>query len=145
MNVYLFIYKRKEEYEVCVMVKAFLTLSSYFMWHTGRDGLLSVFKMEKEARVRCRAVSAWFRRQVSDGAFQGQSWTRLAWGACWQEARWLRTACVRLCKWLKLSALWHFLTSGVFLPGHGPKLTRKAWTSDGGETLRLFIVWLQCM
>lgn len=69
----------------------------------------------------------------------------LAWGACWQEARWLRTACVCLCKWLKLSALWHFLTSGVFLPGHGPKLTRKAWTSDGGDTLRLFIVWLQCM
>lgn len=65
-------------------------------------------------------------------------------GSLLAEARWLRTACVRLCKWLKLSALWHFLTSGVFLPGHGPKLTRKLGPLMGRD-LRLFIVWLQCM
>lgn len=116
--------------------------------------------------VQVGGRSQWFGRQVSDGAPPGpeldhkfSGWrkmltltlallggrcgvrsARLAWGACRQEARWLRTACVisSLCTWLKLSALWHFLTSGIFLPGHSPKLMRKAWTSDGGDALRLY-------
>lgn len=40
---------------------------------THRQGRLVIHesKLEKEARVTCRAVSAWFRRQVSDGAPPG--------------------------------------------------------------------------
>lgn len=167
--MYLFIYRRKEEYEVCVMVKAFLTLSSHSAGHPSSAGSLSMCPSwrKKPGSGAGQWVPGSGGRSVTE-LLQGQSWTTCSLGGgnahtytrSPQRTMWgqvspaglgslsARSQVAEDSLWYFLSlhmALWHFVTSGVFLPGHSPKLMRKAWTSGGGDALRLFIVWLWCM
>lgn len=118
-------------------------LSSYFMWH--RQGRF-VIRVQDGERSQGQVQGS--ECLVQEAGQWCSSWgpelTRLAWGACWQEARVAEDSLVSVsasglsCQPLAIS---YFLVSSSRTR---PKVNEESLTSDG-ERPWDSIVWLQCM